>query len=336
MFQNGAPYDQSAMEVDAPSQANGDIQAANPRKRSAPSSDEDDEEDVVDKLLPAAAAMKRRRVEEAEEDQRNGITSERSFEISQTTPKPEKARQPKKEINIKDVVRQRREAEEEAAKRDEESLRDNVDSLNVEEMKNLAVVEEMEVPHRAEESRHRAPNGGTNDRWDERWNGRKNFKKFRRQGDGTAARRGTSLIVPLEEVKKKDFGIGEDYWLEREPSKKQRKEKERATQSQSQSQPFTTARSHAAEVPPELTVDDDLPESIDVNAAKNTRHQQHTQQTEESSSTGRSLNGNRKRPAATQPSETQTVAKKQRKLAAQESDSDSEDELKFRFKKKGR
>jgi len=322
------------MEVDAPSQANGDIQAAIPRKRSAPSSDEDDEEDVVDKLLPAAAAMKRRRFEEAEEDQRNGISSERSFETSQTTAKPEKARTPKKEINIKDVVRQQREAEEKAAKRDEENLRENLDSLNVEEMKNLAVVEEMELPDRADVPQRRAANGGTNNRWDERWNGRKNFKKFRRQGEGAVARRCTSLIVPLEEVKKKDFGIGEDYWLEREPSKKQREEKERATQSQSQSQPFNTARSHAVEVPPELAVDDGLPESIDVDAPMTTRRQQHTQQTEETPSTGRSLEGNRKRPAATQASET--VAKKQRKFAAQESDSDSEDELKFRFKRKGR
>ncbi len=322
------------MEVDTPSQANGDIRAANPRKRSAPSSDEDDEEDVVDKLLPAAAALKRRRIEEAEEDQRNGVTSEQSSETSQAAAKPEKAREPKKEINIKDVVRQRREAEEEAAKLDEENLRDNLDSLNVEEMKNLAVIEEMELPDRAEDPQRTVPNGGTNNRWDERWNGRKNFKKFRRQGEGNVARRGTCLIVPLEEVKKKDFGIGEDYWLEREPSKKQRKEKERATQSQSQSQPFTTARTHAVEVLPESAADDELPESIDVDAPKTTRHQQHTQQEEETPSTGRALNGNRKRPAATQASET--VAKKQRKFAAQESDSDSEDELKFRFKKKGR
>lgn len=322
------------MEVDTPSQANGDTGAANPRKRSAPSPDEDDEEDVVDKLLPAAAALKRRRIEEAEEDQRNGISSEQSFETSQAAAKPEKAREPKKEINIKDVVRQRREAEEEAAKLDEENLRDNLDSLNVEEMKNLAVIEEMELPDRAEDPQRTVPNGGTNNRWDERWNGRKNFKKFRRQGEGNVARRGTSLIVPLEEVKKKDFGIGEDYWLEREPSKKQRKEKERITQSQSQSQPFTTARTHAVEVPPESAAEDELPESIDVDAPNTTRHQQHTQQEEETPSTGRALNGNRKRPAATQASET--VAKKQRKFAAQESDSDSEDELKFRFKKRGR
>jgi len=319
------------MEVDAPSQASDDNQAANPRKRPAPSSDEDDEESVVDKLLPAAAAMKRRRIEEAEENQRNGISSERSFETSQIIPKPEKARKPKKEINIKDVVRERREAEEEAAKRDEENLRHTLDGMNVKEMKNLAVVEEMDIPDRAVKPQRRAPNGETSNRWDERWNGRKNFKKFRRQGEGNVPRRGTSLIVPLEEVKKRDFGIGEDYWLEKEPPKKQRKEKERATQSQSQSQPFTTARSHAAEVPSELAIDGDLPDTIDIDASRSTRHPQCTQQTEE---TGRSQNGNRKRPALSQASET--VAKKQKKFAVQDSDSDSEDELKFRFKKKGR
>lgn len=321
------------MEVDAPSKANSNGEAANPRKRAAPSSDEEDEEEIVDKLLPAAAAMKRRRIE-AEKTQRNGVSSERSFATSQTTVKPEKARKPQKELNIKDVVRERREAEEKEAKLEEENLRDTFDGINVDEMKNLAVVEEMEVPERASKAQGRQPNGESNDRWDERWNGRKNFKKFRRQGEGTVARRGTSLIVPLEEVKKKDFGIGEDYWLENESSKKQRKKEERATQSQSQSQPFTTARSHAAEVPAELAIDGELPDIIDVDAPRTTRHQQETQQTEEPSHTGRALNGNRKRPAASQAGAS--VAKKQRKFAAQESDSDSEDELKFRFKKRGR
>lgn len=319
------------MDVDAPSQVNGESQALNPRKRPAPSSEEDDEEEIVDKLLPAAAAMKRRRIEEAEENHRNGVSSERSFE--HTVAKSEKARKPKKEVNIKEVVRERREAEEEAARQEEEELRDNLDGLNVEEMKNLAVIEEMELPHRAEKTLRSDHNGHNNDRWDERWNGRKNFKKFRRQGEGTVARRGTSLIVPLEEVKKKDYGIGNDYWLESESTKKQRKGKERATQSQSQSQPFLTAKSQAAEVPPELAIDGDLPESINVDAPRTTRHQQHTQHTEETPNTGKSQTASRKRPAASQAGES--VAKKQ-KFVVQDSDSDSEDELKFRFKRKGR
>lgn len=322
------------MDVDSPSQVNDQSQAANPRKRATPPSDEEDEEDAVDKLLPAAAAMKRRRIEEAEDPQRHVVSSERSFETSPTKGKADKARKPKKELNIKDVVRERREAEEEAAKRDEENLRDTLDGMNVEEMKNLAVVEEMALPVRAERTERRQHNGETNDRWDERWNGRKNFKKFRRHGEGTLARRGASVIVPLEEVKKKDFGIGEDYWLESERAKKQRKEKERTTQSQSQNQPFTTARSQAVDVPSELAINGEAPEAINLEAPRTTRHQEQAQQIDETPSTGKSQAANRKRPAASQTGGGE--AKKQKRFAVQDSDSDSEDDLKFRFKKKGR
>jgi len=323
-------HEDSAMDVDRPSQVNGGTQA-NPRKRAASSFEVDDDENEVDRLLPAAAAMKRRRIEEAQEDQRNGVSTDRSFGASQSQVKTEKARKPKKQINIKDVVRERREAEEEAAKLDEENLRETLDGMSMEQMKNLAVVEEMEVPDRAERAQRRDPNGNANGRWDERWNGRKNFKKFRRRGEGNVARRGATVIVPLEEVKRKDFGIGEDYWLESKQAKKQRKEKERTSQSQSQSQPFTAARSQPVEVSSELAIDGDLPEAIDLEAPRTTRHQEQTQQTGENLSTGRSQTTTRKRPGPSQDSET--VAKKQKRFAVQDSDSDSEDELKFRFKK---
>lgn len=318
------------MDVDSEDPANSESQAANPRKRRVPTPDEADDEDAVDKLLPAAAAMKRRRIEE----ERSGIVSEPSFDTSHATIKTAKVRKPKKEVNIKDVVRERREAEEEAARQEEENLRDTLDGINVEDMQNLAVIEEMKLPDRINRPQRREPNGQSSDRWDERWNGMKNFKKFRRHGEGTLARRGQSVIVPLEEVKKMHYGIGVDYWLETEQSKKMRREKERATQSQSQTQPFTTARSqpHTAEVPSELAVDGDLPESIDVNTPRVTRGHETTQRTDESSTRSQVVNG--KRPAASQG--RGALAKKQKISVVQDSDSDSEDELKFRFKKKGR
>ena len=320
----------SAMELESFGPADGKSQA-NPRKRNAPSPDEIDEEEEVDRLLPAAAEMKRRRIEEAQEAERNGGTNENSFDTLPSQIEKDKVRKPNKEINIKDVVRERREAAEEAAKRDEENLRETLDGMNVEEMKNLAVVEEMDVLDRAERVRNGHVNGETSSRWDERWNGRKNFKKFRRRGEGTVARRGASVIVPLEEVKKKDFGIGEDYWLESERTKKQRKENERSTQSQSQ--PFATAKSEPVEIPSELAIDGELPEVIDIDAPRTTRHLAPTQQTDETPNTGRSQNTNRKRPGVSQAVEP--AAKKQKRFAVQDSDSDSEDELKLRFKRKG-
>ena len=331
-YSNGTSFSNSAMDVDSDNQENGENEVTNSKKRPVSALDEVDEDEMMDSLLPAATAMKRRRIEEAESSQRNGGSREPSFETSKKGTQKEKTRPPPKEVNVKEAMREQREKEEkEAARRDEENPRDTPDGMSIEEMKKLAVVEPMDVPNRTEQTQRREQDGEMDGRWDERWNGRKNFKKFRRQGEGTQARRGQSVIVPLQEAKTKDYGIGDDYWQESEKTKK-RKEKERATQSQSQSQPYATAKSEVIDIPSELTINGELPRSIDVDAPRNTRRQERTQQMDESSSRSQATNG--KRPATSQASGGPT--KKQKTFAVQDSDSDSEDELKFRFKKKGR
>ena len=321
------------MDVESQARENGTTETRNHRKRAAPASDEEDEENQIDKLLPAAAAMKRRRIEDAEEAEQNNISSERSFKASQKKTDLEKGRKSKQEVNIREVVRERREAEEEAAIRDEEKLRDALDGMNVEDVKKLIVVEDMEVPERTKKDQQRAPNMENNNRWDERWNGRKNFKRFRRPGEGAPARRGQSVIVPLEEAKTKDYGIGQPYWEKSEKIRNKHREKDRSTQSQSQSQAlFATAKSEPVEVPSELAIDGELPEVINLEARRVTRGQERTEQVDENSSRSQTVNG--KRPASSLGNEP--MAKKQKRFAVQDSDSDSEDELKFRFKKKGR
>ena len=175
------------------------------KKRPLPSDDEDDDNGS---LLPAAAAMKKLRVEEENDARHRGVSVEPTFgsKTIRTTPPPKpKPKRQKKEVDIQEAVRTRREAADEAAQRDEESLRQTLDDMSVEEMKALAVVEEIEVAER--EPLAQRANAQT-DRWDERWNGRKNFKKFRRQGDsGPAPRRGQTVIVPLEEVRKNGQSI---------------------------------------------------------------------------------------------------------------------------------
>ena len=327
---NGTSLMDSAIDVD-PHQENSEQEATNSRKRPASALEEIDEGDMIDDLLPAATAMKRRRIEEAELSQQNGVSIEPSFETRRHIAQKEKAQQPPKEVNIKDALRERREKEE-AARRDEENARDTFEGMSIEEMKKLAVVESMVVPDRSERIRRREHEGPTDGRWDERWNGRKNFKKFRRRGEGVQTRRGQSVIVPLEEVKRKDYGIGDDYWLHSEQTKNKRKEKGRATQSQSQTQPYSTAKSGVVEVSSELPNEGDLPDSIDVDAPRMTRRQERTRQVDESG--GRSQVTNGKRPATSEANGG--PAKKQKTFAVQDSDSDSEDELKFRFKKKGR
>ncbi|MCJ1262373.1 hypothetical protein MMC22_002243 [Lobaria immixta] len=321
-IENSVMVDSQRAEIRTP-------QARNPRKRSIPPSDEESEEEMVDKLLPAAAAMKRRKIEEEEEARRKGVAPATSFSKTQSTVDNKKPKKQKQEVDIKGVVRERREAEEDAARRDEESLRETLDGMDVEEMKNLAVVEEMQIPIRPNRPQRNQTNGASDSRWDDQWNGRKNFKKFRRQGESNQVRRGQSVIVPLEEVKKKAFDGGADYLVESEITKKTRKEKEHATHPESQGeQPFSTARSQNAEVPAEL-VDGDEPEVIDVEAPRTLR----TMDLDKGrSSRSQAANGKRFAPSAAKA----PVAKRQKTFAMREadSDSDSEDELKFRFKKK--
>ena len=330
-YSDGASLADSAMDIDSQSQLVGEDEATTSKKRPASALEEIDEDEMMDNLLPAATAMKRRRIEEAESSQRNGVSREPSFDTSQKQTKKEKTRQQPKEV--KDALRERREKEEkeDAARRDEENTQNPIAGISIEEMRKLAVVEFMDIPERSGQGQRRDHHDRTDNRWDERWNGRKNFKKFRRPGQGSQARRGQSVIVPLEVVKGKDYGIGDNYWVESEKTKKH-KAKERVSQSQSQSQAYATAKSETVEESSELAVDGGLPESIDVASPRMTRRQERTQQTETSSSRSQAVNG--KRSAASQASGG--PAKKQKTFAVQDSDSDSEDELKFRFKKKGR
>ena len=329
------------MKLDSQAPANGREVQMKQRKRPAPSSDIDDDEDLIDKLLPAATALKRRRLE----DEENGIAVDGSLQaMSQAHQKSAKAaaaKPPRKELNIKDIVRERREAMDIAAREDEQSLRETLDGMTVEEMKQLAVVEEMDIPERRPS--HGRTNGDNNPRWDERWNGRKNFKKFRRRGDNThAVRRGPSVIVPLEEAKRKDFGIGESYWQDRngksksQNSREQRSQAQLHSQSQLQSQHEATStatqnHSHTATVPAELVAgigDSSEPDVIDVDAPRTTRGSGRTTQlTDKTSSnserpTASQVASGGKRPATDGQMVPPLVKKRKKFAAARDSDSD--------------
>ena len=330
------------MDADLPSSYAPDTQTPNPRKRPAPAPEIEDEEDLMDALLPGAAALKRRKIEQQKEAERTGKSFEESVAKTQSK-EPAPRKKGKKEVNIKDAVRERREAEDQAAREDEEDIQGTIGDMNIEEMKRLAVVEEMAVPTRSDRPIRHAANGVHSDRWDDRWNGRKNFKKFRRQGEGGQARRGHTVMVPLEQVKQKDFGIGEEYWLD-DSEKAKRKRK-----TQSQSQAFSNAKSQqiedenieleepsALEVPAELALngDDDTPATIDVEAPRTTSRMDHLQDTGRSSNRSQATattGTKRAAPAKAKP----PPAKKQKVVAVKDSDeSDSDDGLKFRFRRK--
>lgn len=172
-----------------------------------PRTQAEEEKDVVSDLLPGANAMKRRR-EEFVQHQKDDPAPDAEPKES---PKPKRQK-----LDVIEAARKRREEEEHAQRqrREEEqaTMQETLKDMTVDEMKNLAIVEDMPMPVR--ERRPQAAEENESNRWDDRWNGRKNFKKFRRKGDPDAPRRRVrTVMVPLEEVKRKDFGIGDHYWV---------------------------------------------------------------------------------------------------------------------------
>lgn len=160
---------------------------------------EEEEKDVVTDLLPGARAMKRRRQEMREPRHEKDA----SLAEPEAAPKPKRAK-----LDVREEARKHREEEEQHWKAEQDPQPSQ--EVNVEDLKNLAIVEEMDMPVRARP----APEEQNVDRWDDKWNGRKNFKRFRRKGEPRHARqRVQSVIVPLEEITRKDFGIGEHRWI---------------------------------------------------------------------------------------------------------------------------
>ena len=332
-WEQSAMLDFPGMEVDSAASNPPGGQDRSRKKRGLPQSEDDneDDEDVMDEILPAATAMKRQRLEK-------GTSPARAAKKSTAKAGPEptgKSRKARREVNLLEVAREHREAKDEAMRRDREALEETLGGMDVEQMKNLALVEAMPVKQSSDRASRTDAYGDGGKRWDDRWNGRKNFKKFRRAGDaGNQARRGRSVIVGFEEVRRKDFGIGEEYWIESERSKKTRdreKEGRHGGQSQSQSQSYATARGYLATSEAE---DQDMPQVVE--GPRKTQLADKTKVAQEFGSAtqdkGMVTKGKR---AASGTMTNPAPSKKQKTLFVRDSESDdSEDELRFRFKKK--
>lgn len=218
------------------------------KRKGEPLEEDETTRDVVDGILKGAGIMKRRKLEEearrkaaasqAGEDEEMNDQVVEAHQPAATVKKPRKRRE--KEMDVMALVNERRQADEEARQADEENLRTALEGMDVADIRNLAQIEEMDITRKDPPPRARYQDGEAppSDRWDERWNGRKNFKKFRRQGaDEGYQRQRTRVIVPLEEVQKKAYGVGEDYWLEGvEDTRRKEKEKRKEGQSQRRSQ----------------------------------------------------------------------------------------------------
>ncbi|KAL8628870.1 hypothetical protein Q9189_005410 [Teloschistes chrysophthalmus] len=321
----------------------------NSRKRPAPEPDDDD--DFVDQLLPAAAAMKRRRLEEA---RLRGESPSATFNKGPSPP-PQPKQSAKKAtsqlLDIKKSIRERRAAAEKAAARESEDLRESLETANIEAMRDLAVIEKFEIPTPRSNATAHGSNQQNGERWNPAWNGRKNFKKFRRQGEVGARRGGgQGVIVPLEEVKKKGFGIGEGYWLEKSSTSLKRKRENRAVSQivEEEGESLGDGSANMAgtggkkKVPKELLLgeggeeesgDEEMGDVVDVEAPRQTRKQTQKQTQTQTQTQKSSVGGGASRGRAVGVG----AAKKQGRLfEASDDESSEEDELKFRFGKRRR
>jgi hypothetical protein len=190
---------------------------------SSPSLDQDEVLDVMD-LLPGAKIVKRRKI--AEESERIREETHRSASAStssknQTTTEiknAEKPLQPKGKCraeNDEDIfaakAREIREKEEEQAEKKKVEEEHSMDGVNVHALRNLAIVETIEIKPRLNKP-IRDAYGNASIHWKQEWNGRNNFKKFRRAGCGGNIPRsvtGAKVFIGLVEHKGRDYGIGD-------------------------------------------------------------------------------------------------------------------------------
>ena len=305
-------------------------------KRSRPASES--EEDMVNELLPAATAMKRRKLE-MEKQGFEKTTKEKATPLPTMKPKKKKK---DKEIDVREAAKQRREAEEEAERRERERDEKRYEEIELVKPANLVVVEEMSLRVRTDRPSRSGEGGETfNGRWDKRWNGRKNFKKFRRKGDpnGRPRRNVQNVIVPLVEVKKHSYGIGEKYWdhgNDKESGSRTKKKDMSRGQSQTQSQPRLRGT-----VQTQTQVGDDVEEEDEHTSPATTRLQQEAaeivgaidvdspRRTRLADKTQSQNARPKKRPASGAGA---APAKKQKTIQTRSaSDESDSDDLKFRF-----
>lgn len=292
--------------------------------------------------------------------------------------KPKKGQTAKgkgKKIKVEDDIlelarRQREEAEAQAAakRRELEELPD--DGIDYAAIRALHIIEECEVhfPSAAGGNARTRDQDIADGRWDPRWNGRKNFKKFRKQGE-TAGRPAPRIIIELEEVKPKEYGIGDDYWLEEESGSRPKDSQQRESQTRIQTQPSSQGRSNSSakgkekekerekprpavrrtilaldssdeEEPSELgTIQDDslVPEtepsrSRTAKAAEKANSQRGRTQTQtQSQSQAASSSNKRSAPADSAKEPTAKRPRRGFKPPSDDESDDSDDELKFRF-----
>ena len=331
---------------------------SNPRKRAAPA---DDDDDFINKMAPAAAAAKKRRLHENADRRGRGIVSPLPKVEIKKDPEPEvPVAKPKKKVRSdEDFLETARSTVDKAtarAREEREALEKGLEGMDISEVRKLVKVEDMQIT-RTNPPPRVVPRADESDRWNDQWNGRKNFKKFKRRG-GEDGPRHRPILVKLTEAKKRDFGIGEGYWIEpndktRDAQRRKKKGKERDVEEISESPHRDSGRvaGKAAQIPAEdEEVNEASSSDLEVMAkpaarkAAAAKSQPVSQRSSRAQSqtladkTNKSQNmptssAGTKRAAATTLTKPAPAKKAKQVFAREDSDDSDDDGLAFKFKR---
>ncbi|ODQ51169.1 hypothetical protein SAICODRAFT_9167 [Saitoella complicata NRRL Y-17804] len=277
-----------------------------PHKRSRPVAEEEEEDYDI---APAATALKRRKLEQElrEAATQSSATPQLQAAPSQAVPETQDAASGKSKKRKADdkpddmilaVAREAKRKKEAAAENEKEDLLQSIKDM--EGLRNMGTVEYFKIdPTRLGGDQWRR--GERSSRWKPEWDGRPNYKKFRRAERVTPT--GPTSFVRMVEHKSKDFGIGDGYWMAGEaPRAAKSAVRSSAARSQKQASPAGDYNS----------MQDDTQFSYRRSTSRNTQ-------------------------ALSADSGPSTITKKPPLFMPQDSDkedSDDEDDLKFKFKKR--
>lgn len=307
--------------------------------------------DRLGNLFPAAAEMERQRA--AMQSAATSANPEEQVPAQKTKTKASQLieqmqkskRRAEKEIDVRKETRKRIDQEEERRRIEEESLRDALQGVDIADIRAKVQVEEM--PLRAPEDRPQNQSRVQRDRWKPEWDGRKNFKRFRRRGAAQGQESPRVLVTFEEAPQKKGFGDSAFFLDDIEPIPRTKEDKRRlkrrmgrATESESEAETGFSRRRMTRQTPNEVinvedsTGEGDGPE-ISGRTQKSSGRTQRVVETQlddiQTPPDGGS--SSRKRGPSASVTAVQPAAKKGR--TSKRDDSSDEEETGFRFRRRG-
>ncbi|KAL7943299.1 hypothetical protein V8C42DRAFT_330293 [Trichoderma barbatum] len=310
------------------------------------------ESDLMEGMAPAVAKFKRQRLERGEQ-----------FAAPSPEPEEEETRQiqikietrkEKVELDVLALAAKNREEAEARARAEAEDLANLPEGIDLAEIRRLNIVEEIELRPADRASDRTREQDIADGRWDPKWNGMKNFKKFRRRGE-VVGRQPARVIVALTEVKPKEFGVGDKYWLEDVSSDRKKTTSQPSAVSEARNSPLVdpSPSRRGASVRVIASDSSDVEEAAEPtpepsSSTRATALRRDGTGVQSQSSTRSQLSGAKSRatsqgkraatePAAAKdppPAKRTRVAPKLLEVADSDNSDDSDDDLKFRFGKR--